>query len=38
MKGGSGKLLLVGLGALLAYSYYGPVGVIVVGVILMLMG
>lgn len=34
---GSTKLLLIGLGAILAYSHFGPMGLIALGVIAMLM-
>lgn len=30
------KLLIVGIGAVLAYSYMGPIGLILLGVIFML--
>ena len=36
-SGITGKLVLIGLGAMLLYSQLGPVGVIVLGVVLMLI-
>lgn len=35
-KGGSGKLLLIGIGAVFAYSQFGPMGLILLGVLAML--
>lgn len=34
-NGGTGKLVLVGLGALVLYSQLGPMGLIMLGVVLM---
>ena len=36
-SGITGKLVLIGLGAMLLYSQLGPVGVIALGVVLMLI-
>ncbi len=37
MNEGSMKLLLVGAGAIIAFSQFGPIGIIVLGVVLMLV-
>ncbi len=34
---GTGKLILVGVGAALAYSHFGPMGLVIVGVIMFLI-
>ena len=34
---GAGKLILVGIGAAIAYQYFGPMGLVIVGVILFLL-
>ena len=37
LNGNSTKLILVGLGAMLLFSEFGPMGVIMLGVVLLLM-
>ncbi len=37
-SGGSMKLLLIGVGAVVAYSQFGPMGIILVGVLMAIMG
>ena len=36
MKGGTMKLVLIGLGAMVLYSNFGPMGIILLGVVLAL--
>lgn len=39
MNNGTGRLVLIGVGAAMAYSYLGPMGLVVMGVIVFfLMG
>ena len=33
----TGKIVLIGLGAMLLYAELGPIGIIVLGVVLMLL-
>ena len=36
-SGMTGKIVLIGLGAMLLYAELGPIGIIVLGVVLMLL-
>ncbi len=36
-SGGVTTLLLVGIGAMVAYQYSGPIGLLVVGIVLLLV-
>ena len=37
MKDGSGKILLVGIGAVIAFTQFGPLGIIALGLLLLLI-